>query len=405
MLHSGAMELIGSILDQVKPEHDRRHRDHRAPDLLAVQASSAGPARSAWSSVSASSSWSTRLAVAFDLRLLTQILQTGAVVGLFALVVIFQPELRRALERIGRVGSFGVAPVAGRIARRRARLDRGRPGGGRAVGRRPGRPDRAPARDRPRGGRRDRGDDPRRRLGRPAAHDLHAQVAAPRRRGHHPRRSDRRGRSAPAAGRDIDPHGAVRDAPSGGPRHHRADRRGRRRRLRGERPDQPRRTRPDRPQPDRGRAGPRRSRDCSIRPAAVGARSAGGPPAQAGGLGGRSPRLRELGRFVGRSPASGKPQATIAQATAVPAATAPRPRLQPRPRHRRHRATAVPTSAPASATTPAAPTPTTDGATPAPAATRSPTRKQGAGQPQPKPPAPTSGEADVVAPAAARAPR
>ena len=47
------------------------------------------------------------LAVAFDLRLLTQILQGGAVVGLFALVVIFQPELRRALERIGRVGSFG----------------------------------------------------------------------------------------------------------------------------------------------------------------------------------------------------------------------------------------------------------------------------------------------------------
>ncbi len=46
------------------------------------------------------------LAVAFNLRLLTQILQGGAVVGLFALVVIFQPELRRALERIGRVGSF-----------------------------------------------------------------------------------------------------------------------------------------------------------------------------------------------------------------------------------------------------------------------------------------------------------
>src|SRR5262245_34432245 len=40
------------------------------------------------------------------LRLLTQILQAGAVVGLFALVVIFQPEMRRALERIGRVGSF-----------------------------------------------------------------------------------------------------------------------------------------------------------------------------------------------------------------------------------------------------------------------------------------------------------
>src|SRR5574338_846070 len=42
----------------------------------------------------------------FSLRLLTQILETGAVVGLFALVVVFQPELRRALDRIGRVGSF-----------------------------------------------------------------------------------------------------------------------------------------------------------------------------------------------------------------------------------------------------------------------------------------------------------
>jgi len=47
------------------------------------------------------------LAVAFNMLLLTQILQAGAVVGLFALVVVFQPELRRALERIGRVGSLG----------------------------------------------------------------------------------------------------------------------------------------------------------------------------------------------------------------------------------------------------------------------------------------------------------
>ncbi len=42
-----------------------------------------------------------------ELRLFTQLLQTGAVVGLFALVVVFQPELRRALERIGRVGTLG----------------------------------------------------------------------------------------------------------------------------------------------------------------------------------------------------------------------------------------------------------------------------------------------------------
>jgi diadenylate cyclase len=49
------------------------------------------------------------------LQLLSQILQTGAVVGLLALVVVFQPELRRALERIGRVGSLGwlIAPGSG----------------------------------------------------------------------------------------------------------------------------------------------------------------------------------------------------------------------------------------------------------------------------------------------------
>lgn len=41
-----------------------------------------------------------------QLRLLSTLLQTGAVVGLFAIVVVFQPELRRALEQIGRFGSF-----------------------------------------------------------------------------------------------------------------------------------------------------------------------------------------------------------------------------------------------------------------------------------------------------------
>src|SRR5215210_6949283 len=61
-----------------------------------------------------------------NLLLLTQILETGAVVGLFALVVVFQPELRRALDRIGRVGSLGwlvnaeskqAELVAGEVAR------------------------------------------------------------------------------------------------------------------------------------------------------------------------------------------------------------------------------------------------------------------------------------------------
>jgi diadenylate cyclase len=58
------------------------------------------------------------LAQLLGFRLLTQLLQGGAVVGLFALVVVFQPELRRALERLGRVGSFAwlVSPAEQRTA-------------------------------------------------------------------------------------------------------------------------------------------------------------------------------------------------------------------------------------------------------------------------------------------------
>ena len=55
-----------------------------------------------------------------DLRMVTQLLQTGAVVGLFAFVVVFQPELRRGLERIGRVGSLAwlISPAEQRLAER-----------------------------------------------------------------------------------------------------------------------------------------------------------------------------------------------------------------------------------------------------------------------------------------------
>src|SRR5664280_1713828 len=73
-------------------------------------------------------------ALTLDLRLLTQILQTGAYVGLFALVVVFQPELRRALDRIGRLGSLGwlsspaeqtrTAHVAAEVASAAARMSR-----------------------------------------------------------------------------------------------------------------------------------------------------------------------------------------------------------------------------------------------------------------------------------------
>ena len=80
------------------------------------------------------------------------------------------------------------------------------------------------------------------------------RTAAPRWRGHHPRRDDPRRRRPAAAGRDDGPRRAVRDPPPGGARHRRADRRDRRRRVRGERPDQPRRTVAHRPQPQRGAA-------------------------------------------------------------------------------------------------------------------------------------------------------
>jgi diadenylate cyclase len=53
------------------------------------------------------------IAQALGLQLLSQILQAGAVVGLLALVVVFQPELRRGLERLGRVGSLGWLVVPG----------------------------------------------------------------------------------------------------------------------------------------------------------------------------------------------------------------------------------------------------------------------------------------------------
>jgi diadenylate cyclase len=76
------------------------------------------------------------MAQELELRLLSGILQAGAVVGLLALVVVFQPELRRGLDRLGRVGSWGwlgppdvtgyqrsagiLAASAARLSRRRA---------------------------------------------------------------------------------------------------------------------------------------------------------------------------------------------------------------------------------------------------------------------------------------------
>jgi diadenylate cyclase len=69
-------------------------------------------------------------ALLFGFDLLRQLMEAAAVVGLFAVVVVFQPELRRALEQIGRIGSvnrfFVSAEVAGaeRVAREISRAAR-----------------------------------------------------------------------------------------------------------------------------------------------------------------------------------------------------------------------------------------------------------------------------------------
>ena len=168
-------QLLRSILDQVQPDHAGRHRDHRAPHLLAVQPDPRDPGRPPRHRRQRPDRRLLPGASRSSFVLLTQILQTGAVVGLFALVVVFQPELRRALERIGRVGSFAwlLSPADSRtaehVADEVARAAAGAVRGG------PRRAHRPRARDRPRGDRRDRRHDPRRPVGRPAAHDLLAR--------------------------------------------------------------------------------------------------------------------------------------------------------------------------------------------------------------------------------------
>ncbi|HEY8170295.1 MAG TPA: diadenylate cyclase CdaA [Candidatus Limnocylindria bacterium] len=50
------------------------------------------------------------------LDLLRTLMEAAAVVGLFAVVVVFQPELRRALEQIGRIGSVNRFFVSSEVA-------------------------------------------------------------------------------------------------------------------------------------------------------------------------------------------------------------------------------------------------------------------------------------------------
>ena len=285
------------------------------------------------------------LAVAFDLRLLTQILQGGAVVGLFALVVDLPAGAapRARADRPGRL--VRLAPVAGRIARRRARRDRGRPGRRRPVGRRPRRAHRPRARDRARGGRRDRRDDPRRRLGRPAADDLHA-AKSPLHDGAVIIRDER----IVAAGALLPLAETTIHTERFGTRHRAAlgitEQTDAVVVVVSEENGQISLVERARIVRNLTEAGLARAIQGLLDPAggrrgAFGWRSAD----QRRGLDGRSPRLRELGRFVGRPPAPAMPQATaVAPTPAAPADPAAADRA-PHRRGLRARTDAAPTAA------------------------------------------------------------
>jgi diadenylate cyclase len=55
-------------------------------------------------------------AILFGFDLLRRLMEAAAVVGLFAIVVVFQPELRRGLEQIGRIGSVNRFFVSTEVA-------------------------------------------------------------------------------------------------------------------------------------------------------------------------------------------------------------------------------------------------------------------------------------------------
>ena len=231
--------------------------------------------RSASSSASRSCSPSTRPRGSFDLQLLTQILQAGAVVGLFALVVVFQPELRRALERIGRVGSFdwllspaeqrAVEHVADEVAHAAAGLSADGHGALIVLERETGLEEVAES------GVMIHGD---------LSADLMRTIFSPR-TPLHDGAVIIRGETILAAGALLPLAETTVQSERFGTRHraalgdHRANRRRGRRRVRGERPDQPRRALADRPEPQRGAARPVACAACSTRPAvAAVARSA-----------------------------------------------------------------------------------------------------------------------------------
>ena len=145
------------------------------------------------------------------------VLQLGVIVylltlvssyGVIALLVVFAPEIRAALAQLGR----------SRFSRVFARMkeaevgDRGLRGGRASQPQRRRRDHRRGARGFPRRVRALRVRDAGEGLGRPAHHDLHAQLSAARWRGHHPRRHDRRRGVHPSAVAGVDDRSLARDA-------------------------------------------------------------------------------------------------------------------------------------------------------------------------------------------------
>ena len=186
--------------------------------------------------------WAAQL---LHLRLLEFVFNNGTQAIVIAAMVLFQPELRRALDQVGRLGT--VRAVLGRkpelaLPAPLMRCCAPAPGS-RAQG---WRADRLRAQDRARG------------PGAPAftstatspprcSHQLIPRCAAARRGGDHPGEPDRRGRVRAAARGDAPRRGPDGHAPPRGARPHHAERRGGAHRERGDRPDQHRARRQDLP--------------------------------------------------------------------------------------------------------------------------------------------------------------
>ena len=98
----------------------------------------------------------------FNLVLLSWLFRNATVYIIIAIILMFQPELRRALDQLGRIGDLRSHPGRGAVERQADR-----------------RLDRLRARRRPRGLRRDRRAHQRRDLDRDAAVDLLSELASP----------------------------------------------------------------------------------------------------------------------------------------------------------------------------------------------------------------------------------